>query len=93
MVDLQIKTRTEERRGHGSMAAGRLAFIILQSAVSGKQPMHTMQTATLSIITATKPARLSKGFSFGGNGGLLKSPGGNLVQGEGSIIAGKVIAE
>jgi hypothetical protein len=41
-----------------------------------------MQTATLSIITATKPARLSKGFSFGGNGDLLKSPGGNLVQGE-----------
>ena len=41
-----------------------------------------MQIATLSIITANKPARLSKGFSFGGNGGLLKSPGGNLVQGE-----------
>lgn len=41
-----------------------------------------MHTATLSIITATKPARLSKGFSFGADGSLLKSPGGNLVQGE-----------
>ena len=37
--------------------------------------------ATLSIITAIKPARLSKGYSLGANGDLLKSPGGNLVQG------------
>ena len=41
-----------------------------------------MHTATLSIITATKPAQLSKGFSFGADGSLLNSPGGNLVQGE-----------
>lgn len=39
-------------------------------------------TATLSIITAIKPKRLSKGFSLGANGDLLKSPGGNLVQGK-----------
>jgi len=38
--------------------------------------------ATLSIITAIKPARLSKGFSLGAGGDLLKSPGGNLVQGK-----------
>lgn len=38
--------------------------------------------ATLSIITAIKPARLSKGYELGANGDLLKSPGGNLVQGE-----------
>lgn len=38
--------------------------------------------ATLSIITAIKPARLSKGYSLGANGDLLKSPGGNLVQGK-----------
>jgi hypothetical protein len=38
--------------------------------------------ATLSIITAIKPARLSKGYSLGANGDLLKSPGGNLTQGE-----------
>jgi hypothetical protein len=37
--------------------------------------------ATLSIITAIKPARLSKGYSLGTNGELLKSPGGNLTQG------------
>ena len=37
--------------------------------------------ATLSIITAIKPARLSKGFALGAGGDLLKSPGGNLVQG------------
>ena len=37
--------------------------------------------ASLSIITATKPAHLSKGFTLGAGGELLKSPGGNLVQG------------
>lgn len=40
-----------------------------------------MQHATLSVITAIKPARLSKGFALGAGGDLLKSPGGNLVQG------------
>lgn len=40
-----------------------------------------MHTATLSIITAIKPDRLSKAFSLGANGDLLKSPGGNLWQG------------
>lgn len=38
--------------------------------------------ATLSIITAIKPARLSKGYSLGSDGNLQKSPGGNLVQGK-----------
>lgn len=38
--------------------------------------------ATLSIITAVNPERLSKGFSLGVEGDLLKSPGGNLVQGK-----------
>ena len=38
--------------------------------------------ATLSIITAIKPTRLSKGYSLGANGDLLKSPGGNLSQGK-----------
>ncbi len=38
--------------------------------------------ATLSIITAIKPAQLSKGYSLGAGGDLLKSPGGNLVQGK-----------
>ena len=37
--------------------------------------------ATLSIITAIKPSRLSKGFTLGADGDLLKSAGGNLVQG------------
>jgi len=37
--------------------------------------------ATISIITATTPARLSKGFSLGASGDLLKSPGGNLAHG------------
>lgn len=37
--------------------------------------------ATLSIITAIKPARLSKGYSLGAGGYLLKSTGGNLTQG------------
>lgn len=40
-----------------------------------------MKHATLSVITAIKPARLSKGFALGAGGDLLKSPGGNLVQG------------
>jgi len=38
--------------------------------------------ARLSVITAIKPARLSKGYSLGAGGDLLKSPGGNLVQGK-----------
>ena len=38
--------------------------------------------ATLSIITAIQPERLSKGFTLGAGGDLLKYPGGNLVQGE-----------
>ena len=41
-----------------------------------------MQTARLSVITAIKPNQLSKGFSLGANGDLLKSPGGNLVEGK-----------
>jgi hypothetical protein len=39
-------------------------------------------SAILSIITAIKPERISKGYSLGANGDLLKSPGGNLSQGE-----------
>ncbi len=38
--------------------------------------------ATLTIMTAIKPARLSKGYSLGANGDLLKSPGGILVKGK-----------
>ena len=38
--------------------------------------------ATISIITASNPKRLSKGYSLGANGDLLKSPGGNLVTGK-----------
>lgn len=38
--------------------------------------------ARLSVITAIRPARLSKGFTLGAGGDLLKSPGGNLVQGK-----------
>ena len=38
--------------------------------------------ATLSIITAINPKRLSKGYSLGAGGDLLKSPGGNLLQGK-----------
>lgn len=41
-----------------------------------------MQTTKLSVITATKPARLSKGFSLDGSGNLRKLHGGNLVEGE-----------
>lgn len=41
-----------------------------------------MKHAKLSIITATKPKRLSKGYSLGAGGDLLKSPGGNLVTGK-----------
>lgn len=37
--------------------------------------------ATLSIITAIKPARLSKGFTLDADGDLLKLPGGNLSTG------------
>lgn len=40
------------------------------------------EQTTLSIITTIKPDRLSKGFSLGANGDLLKLPGGNLTQGE-----------
>lgn len=41
-----------------------------------------MNTATLSIITAIKPTQLSKGFSLGAGGDLLKQAGGNLSQGK-----------
>ena len=41
-----------------------------------------MNTATLSIITAIQPTRLSKGFSVGAGGNLLKQAGGNLSQGK-----------
>ncbi|CAM8654188.1 hypothetical protein MCEREM30_02674 [Paracoccaceae bacterium] len=41
-----------------------------------------MTHAKLSIITAIEPNRLSKGFSLGTGGDLLKSPGGNLVRGK-----------
>lgn len=41
-----------------------------------------MTMAKLSVITAIKPDRLSKGYSLAANGDLLKSPGGNLVQGK-----------
>lgn len=37
---------------------------------------------TLSVVTTIKPKHLSKGFSLGLNGKLLKSPGGILVRGE-----------
>lgn len=40
-----------------------------------------MKHAKLSIITASNPKRLSKGFSLGSGGDLLKSPGGQLIQG------------
>lgn len=36
----------------------------------------------LTIITAIKPNRLSKGYSLGAGGELLKSSGGNLEQGD-----------
>jgi|GEM_PF-6170734 len=38
--------------------------------------------ANLTIIAAIKPKHLSKGYFLGGNGDLVKSSGGNLVQGE-----------
>jgi hypothetical protein len=41
-----------------------------------------MNKATLSIITAIKPTQLSKGFSLGAGGDLLKQAGGNLSQGK-----------
>jgi len=41
-----------------------------------------MNKATLSIITAIKPTRLSKGFSLGAGGDLLKQAGGHLSQGK-----------
>mgnify|MGYP005844577975 CR=1 FL=1 len=41
----------------------------------------TEQT-NLTIITAIKPKRLSKGFTLGPGGGLLKSQGGNLAHGK-----------
>lgn len=40
------------------------------------------QRAGVTIITAIKPDRLSKGFSLGANGDLLQSPGGQLTEGE-----------
>jgi hypothetical protein len=43
--------------------------------------VNDMVGAKLSIITAIEPNRLSKGFSLGTDGDLLKSPGGNLVRG------------
>lgn len=40
-----------------------------------------MKNAKLSVITAIKPTRLSKGFALDAGGDLLKSPGGNLLEG------------
>jgi hypothetical protein len=41
-----------------------------------------MNNANLSIITAIEPKRLSKGYSLGIDGDLLKAPGGNLIRGK-----------
>lgn len=38
-------------------------------------------TATLSVLTATKPKRLAKQFALDNDGELLKQPGGELVRG------------
>lgn len=41
--------------------------------------------ASLTIITAINPARLSKGFKLDPEGNLVKLPGGNLVQGKAAV--------
>ena len=41
-----------------------------------------MKHAKLSILTASNPKKLSKGYSLGASGDLLKSPGGNIVEGK-----------
>ena len=41
-----------------------------------------MNTTELTIISAINPARLSKGYSLGAGGDLVKSPGGNLSKGK-----------
>ena len=41
-----------------------------------------MNNANLSIITAIEPKRLSKRYSLGIDGDLLKAPGGNLIRGK-----------
>jgi hypothetical protein len=41
-----------------------------------------MRTTKITIITAIKPERLSKGYSLDAAGDLQKLPGGNLVQGK-----------
>lgn len=46
-----------------------------------------MNTTKLTVLSAIKPARLSKGYSLDGSGNLLKSAGGNLVEGEITIQA------
>lgn len=46
------------------------------------EPFNQAAGARLSVITAIKPERLSKGYSLGANGDLLKSAGGNLSKGQ-----------
>ncbi|MBE0414840.1 MAG: hypothetical protein IBX59_14620, partial [Yoonia sp.] len=45
-----------------------------------------MQNISLSLITAIKPKRLSKAYSLGANGDLLKMSGGNLTQGKVAVL-------
>jgi hypothetical protein len=51
------------------------------------------KAATLSVITAIKPAQLSKGYALGAGGDLLKSPGGNLVQGSVATLTLAALAD
>ena len=51
---------------------------ITLDTIDGETATHT---ATLSVLTATKPKRLAKQFALDSNGELLKQPGGELVRG------------
>ena len=52
-----------------------------------------MNTTRLTVLSAIKPARLSKGYSLDGSGNLVKSAGGNLVEGEIEIQALKTLGD
>ena len=52
-----------------------------------------MNTTRLTVLSAIKPARLSKGYSLDGSGNLVSSAGGNLVEGEIEIQALKTLGD
>ena len=49
--------------------------------------MHRTNTtlAAITVITSERPARLSKAFSLGAGGDLLKAPGGQMTRGAAEV--------